>query len=87
MKLALFTNADSDYRTVCEEWAERHADYVRVSEFVDVTFPPLREEAVIERQLEALDRTETELRSKFQDKLNSIESRRAELRAITYKAD
>jgi hypothetical protein len=61
--------------------------YVRISEYVDVEFPPLREAAVIEKHLEQLDNAEAEIRTKFQLALNSIEQQRQELRAITYRPE
>jgi hypothetical protein len=86
MKIAKYKRlGEYGYETVSDEGLENCADYVRVSEFVDIEFPPLESNEVIQRQLNALDRAENEVRAKFQDMLNSIEQQRAELRAITYK--
>jgi hypothetical protein len=85
MKIAKYKRlGEYGYETVSDDGLENCADYVRVSEFVDIEFPPLESKEVIQRQLEALDRTESEVRSRFQEALNSIEHQRAELRAITY---
>lgn len=85
MKLAKFKRlGEHSYETITEEWADGCRDYVRLSEYVEVEFPPLRDEAIVERQLEALDRTENALRTQFQQALSGIEQQRAELRAITY---
>lgn len=64
---------------------ERVCGYVRVSEVVEVEFVPLKDDAVVEKQLAVLDKAESELRTKFQAALNGIEQQRQELRAITYQ--
>lgn len=86
MKLALFKNTTYSSSTpqACGEWMEGQRDYARVSEYVDVEFPPLADEAVIKQQLDALDRTEQELREQFQRHLDGIKNRRAELQALMY---
>ena len=58
--------------------------YVRLTEWVDVEFRPLRDEAIVEKQLNALEKAEAELRTKFELALGEIERQRQELRAITY---
>jgi hypothetical protein len=86
MKLALFksTEYSTSIPQPCGEWMEVSKGYARVSEYVDVEFPPLADEAVIKQQLDALDRTEQELREQFQRHLNGINDRRAELQALTF---
>ena len=87
MRLAIFRRLGEHSSTsACEEWADGCDAYVRLSEFVDVNFPPLKGDDVVQKQLNALDRTESALRDKFQSALNGIEHQRAELRAITHKA-
>lgn len=65
---------------------ERVCGYVRISDFVEVEFPPLKDEAIVEKQIASLDKAESELRAKFQAALNGIEQQRQELRAITYQS-
>jgi hypothetical protein len=86
MKIALFKStqyANSDPMP-CGEYMEGSRDYARTSEYVDVEFPKLCDEAVVKQQLDALDRTERELREQFESHLNGIKARRAELQALTY---
>jgi hypothetical protein len=64
---------------------ERLCGYVRISEFVEVEFAPLTDGSVVEKQLAALDKAESELRTKFQFALNGLEQQRQELRAIAHK--
>lgn len=86
MKLALFKNTQYSFgdSAACEAVMENCDGYARVSEYVEVDFPPLSDEAAIQQQLGALDRTERELREKFQQHLDGIKSRRAELLALTH---
>ena len=86
MKLALFKNTtwSSSDAHPCGEHMENSNDWARVSEYVDIEFPSLSDEAAIKQQLDALDRTEQELRAKFQQHLEGIKNRRAELQALTF---
>ncbi len=84
-KLALFKNLTYGHESVCEEIFDTFHDYVRLTEFVEVNFPPLNSEEVLEKQLKALDSAEQDVRTRFQEALNEIERQRQELRAITYK--
>lgn len=67
-----------------EEFSDRNKEYARVSEIVEVEFPPLSDEAVIRAQLDSLDETEQQIRVEFQHKLNALTERRAELQALTF---
>jgi hypothetical protein len=82
-KLAVFKSPYGD-ESVCIELFDTFDDYVRMSEFVEVEFKPLSSEVVVQKQLNALDKSESELRNKFQEALNRIERQREELRAISY---
>jgi hypothetical protein len=73
-KLALFKNLKHGHESVCDEIFDTFHDYVRLTEFVEVNFPPLNNEEVVEKQF----------RERFQEALNEIERQRQELRAITY---
>jgi len=65
---------------------ESHAAYIRITEYAEVEFIPLCSEDVVQKQLNALDSAETEVRNRFQEALREIERQRQELRAITVKA-
>lgn len=87
MKVAKFKYIGThSFETISDDELEGADTYVRLSEYVDVEFPPRADEAVVDQHLEVLDRAESELRSKFQVALDSIEKQRAELRAITYQS-
>jgi Mg2+ and Co2+ transporter CorA len=57
-------------------------NYVRVSENVEVEFPELDQAEILRNQLEALTRQEKEVLKEFQDKLDTIEEKRASLLAL-----
>lgn len=61
-------------------------DFVQISGYVEVEFPPLTDEFIIEQHLSVLDKAETALRNKFQAALDGIEQQRQELRAITHQS-
>jgi hypothetical protein len=84
-KIAVFKELKYNYESVCDEQFDTFKDYVRLTEFVEVEFPPLQSEEIVQKQLDALDMAESELRNRFQEALGGIERQREELRAITYK--
>lgn len=90
MRIAVFKmlRTSHPFETIKDESWEKHMadDYVRISEYIDVEFPRLKSEEVVQKQLDALDTMEKEVRTKFQAALNTIEQQRQELRAITVKA-
>lgn len=87
MKLAIFKRVDPalSYETVKGESYEEDSGFVRISEYVEVEFPPLSSGEVVQKQLEILDKAEGELRSKFQQALAGIQQSRQELLALTYQ--
>lgn len=86
MKIATFKRlGDYSFDTVSDDALDGSEDFVRTSEYVEVSFPSLHSDEVVQRQLDALDRAEDALRTKFQAALTGIEVQRAELRAITLK--
>ena len=54
MKLALF-KTNYGYLVPLKEWADFFTGYTRVSEFIDVEFPPLPGNELAERQIFALN--------------------------------
>ena len=59
--------------------------YVRISEYVDIDFPPRAPEEIVPAQLAALDKAEQDLRAQFQLKLNEIADARARVRSLTHE--
>lgn len=88
MRIARFKRlGEHSFETFGDEALERVKGYVRLTEYVEVEFPPLRDGVLVEKHLEALDAAEAEVRTRFQSMLNEIERQRQELRAITHKPE
>lgn len=62
-----------------------HCNYTRVSEFVEVDFPPLPVGVIVEGKLAKLDEAEKELRNQFQKKLNDLTEARAKLLSLSHE--
>lgn len=92
MKIAKFKRLGEDgngcFESIDSEgsFMERHPGYVRLTEYTEVEFTPLHTDEIVQKQLDALDKAESELRNKFQAALSKIETQREELRAITYQS-
>lgn len=94
MKLAQFRRtidgSHYSYLTILSEEDSRTSvyahGYTRVTEWVEVEFPPRDEREYVPEHLAQLDSAESELRSKFQQKLSEISLERAKLRALTVQS-
>jgi hypothetical protein len=85
MKIAMFKRlGEHSYESVQTSDFETIKGFIRLTEYVEVEFHPLRDETVVEKHLKALDDAESEVRIRFQQALQDIEQQRQELRAITY---
>jgi hypothetical protein len=89
MKIAKFQRIGSpDWFAVWEQRGDGsdplQESYVRISEYLDIDFPPRPVEEIIPAQVAALDAAEAELREKFAQKLHEIAEQRAKLRALTH---
>lgn len=89
MKVAIFKSAVADYTTAYSQEAGeamvQYQRYTRISEYVEVEFPPLPPETVVEGQLAALTGAETELRNQFEQKLSEIRTVRAKLLSLGHE--
>lgn len=91
MKIARFRRVGVDalcqYETFKTEEEAKYIgeDFVQISGYVEVEFPPLTDESIVAQHLSVLDKAESALRNKFQAALSGIEQQRAELRAITFR--
>jgi len=84
MKIALYKNNGGGESVLRfdEIWA-RDLHYVQVSEALDIEFPRLPPEVTVPAELAVIDAAEAELRNKFNEKLAEINTRRANLLALT----
>lgn len=86
MRVALFR---SKYGTVIpyedHSWVHGQADYARISEYVDVEFPPLDAQTIVAGQVAQLDAQRSEVVEEFTKQLAVIDRRKAELISINYE--
>lgn len=85
VKLALFRDptVNSEMEFIGDESMEKYLG-IRITEYVEVTFQPLQQEAFIHAALATLDDQEKKLRTEFQRKLDAISQTRANFLAITH---
>lgn len=86
MKLAQY-KSESGYIHFFEadEFMSESTSYTRMSEIVEVEFKPLPPEVTVPAELARIDAAEAELRNKFNEKLSELNTRRANLQAITHQ--
>ncbi len=87
-RVAMFRNTKFDFVTVLgidesqdESWTLD--EYIRISEWQPVEFKPLSAETLAEVEMNALTKLRAETVEEFKEKLNSIDGRIANLRALT----
>lgn len=89
MKIALYKSPEPypcEIILVADEWQEKHSENVRVSEIVEVEFARLPPEVIVPAELRRLDAAEAELRNKFNEALSGLNTKRANLLALTHQA-
>ncbi len=82
MKVAKFKSLEYGYESVSDEGLDHLPNYVRLSEYVDVEFPPLGRDEVIQKQVSALDAVRERIVEEFTGKLAEIDRRKQELLAL-----
>lgn len=81
MKVALYKDVRFGFETVSHsESLENSKDYIRISEFVDVEFPPIGGDAVAV-ELASIERARVELERKHDADLAKLDGRKAVLQA------
>ena len=85
MKLALYKGMHTTLPLQFHQFREDDStsEFVRITEVVEVDFPPLPPEVTVPAELAKIDAAEAELREKFQRALDGLTTRRANLRALT----
>lgn len=86
IKIAIFRalTGSASIEIISEDYFERSGN-VRLTEYVEVTFQALKDEAVATKILEALDVQEQNIRQEFQAKLDSLGEIRRNMLALTHK--
>ena len=89
MKYARFTDPTINMTSIVErdddDLDRPFLSDVRVSEWVDVTFPPRATEEVVQQSLAALDAEQRELVAKHLDALRKLAEARAKLLSLTHE--
>lgn len=86
MKVALFKSMEYGIEMVSTQATEKYSNgYVRISEYVDVDFPPLQDEAVVRQQIEKLDEIADKITDDYRNKIAEIQDRKSKLLAITHQ--
>jgi hypothetical protein len=83
MKIALF-DIGNGYRCghIAAFSESGYSPGVRLSEYIEVEFPPLKPEQVIPEMLAVIDRHIAQVTKEFTEKLNELKTQRANLLAI-----
>lgn len=89
MKIALYKsvqygNVSAD---IVNTWMESNGQYIRISEPVDVQFPPRENREVIELQVAALTKSAAEIEAKAYDAVQNIKARIRELQCLPAPVD
>jgi hypothetical protein len=85
-KLAIYKRiGECSFTTVRDASFDEMDEYVRLTEHIEVEFPALQDDAIIQKHLAALDRTEAAVTAKYFQALANIKQQKEELRAITYQ--
>ncbi|MDD5084171.1 MAG: hypothetical protein PHT88_04590 [Candidatus Moranbacteria bacterium] len=82
MRLAKYKNIRVDYEVITDDWCAEHRDYVRLTEFVDIEFPPLPEDAVITQEVAVLDRQIAAIQEQAMVEIQQLAQRKQELLAL-----
>lgn len=90
IKMAVYRNMEQNAMNGWEsvrriDLYENMGGYCRVSEPAEVTFQPLKDDAVIQNALHALDGAELKAREDLQRTLDRIKDQRAQLLMLTHK--
>lgn len=75
-RIACFMERKFGFYVYADDGYERMPDYVRISEYVDVTFQPRPDDDAKAALMAALDNEEQEARAQFDARLSSITERR-----------
>jgi hypothetical protein len=65
MRLAIFKNIACNFETVAEKNMEACEDYLRISEYVDVDFPPREDSEIVNNEIASLEEDMNQLKRKI----------------------
>lgn len=85
VKLAVFKHVKYNWYHIFNEEHEGSTDYIRVTEYKEVTFKPLPKDVQINAEVKALDTKIEEFKKEALQTLSNLEARKSELLAITFQ--
>lgn len=68
-----------------EDWIEDDADYIRVSDPVDVTFHPIPDDEILAARVSKIDREIETVRAELTRRVNELTDEKQRLLAITHQ--
>lgn len=70
---------------ITSNWADNNTGYVRISEYVDVEFPPLPKEDVLKNQIACIDKQIDAIKAESIKEINDLQQKKQELLALEHK--
>ena len=87
LRIAVFESADKyPYQVLYTEEQQSYTNLARVSEWVDIVFTRLDEDAILPAKLAEVESEIAEVRVEFKRKLQTLNEKRQSLLALTYAA-
>lgn len=66
------------------DWIEGHADYVRVTEIIDIEFTDLDDELVLTKRVKSIDKQISDVRAQLTAEIAALTDEKNRLLAITH---
>lgn len=85
MKIAQFKSLEHGYMSIQQEEFERINGYMRVSDYIEVEFPPRSDEEQIMEEVRKIDQVISDIQQNALAKIEEWKERRAELLALTHQ--
>jgi len=90
VKIAIHKSIQHDFDSVFvwREWWDEEPSYpehVRISEWIDVDFPPLSDDTLLQNQVTAIDQQIKAVTDKWKREVDDLKSTKASLLALTHK--
>lgn len=82
MKIAKFKSLEHGFDSFSGDELEECEGYIRTTEYVDVEFPPLKNEDIVKNQVSALNEVKKGIQAATQLKINEVDRQIGELLAL-----
>ena len=86
MKIALYAGKyNSESVNEFDDWIEKHNEYVRITEVLEVTFVPRDHDVILQARVACLDREIKNVQADAEHKVNDLKDQKQRLMAIEDK--